>query len=185
MVRLKIGLSQRILYHKDRAYDSIEHGWYSWLKEHTLFSIPNRRDQDFIKLAEELDAFIITGGDDSAIRRSVELNLAALMVAQHKPVIGVCHGCFLITDILNGQVGEISGHLDTEHFVHYKNQVYNVNSYHTLSVVSAPPGANVLAVDNHGICEAWISNKVAGVVWHPERMLDPWLPNEIADLLKE
>lgn len=182
---MKIGLSQRILYHKSRAYDSIEHGWYSWLKEHTLFSIPNRRDQDFIKLAEELDAFVITGGNDSPLRRSVELNLAALMVAQNKPVVGVCHGCFLITETLQGQIGEIDGHMNTNHSVHYRNQVYNINSYHNLSIVSAPPNASVLAVDDQGNCEAWIQDRVAGVVWHPERMSDPWLPNEIADLLKD
>lgn len=182
---MKIGLSQRILYHKSRAYDSIEHGWYSWLKEHTLFSIPNRRDQDFIKLANELDVFIITGGDDSPVRRSVELNLAALMVAQNKPVIGVCHGCFLITETLQGQIGEIGEHMDTDHIVHYRNRSYNVNSYHTLSVISAPPGATVLAVDDQGFCEAWISDCVAGIVWHPERMDKPWMPDEIANLLRD
>ena len=185
MVRLNIGLSQRIFYYKDRAYDSIEHGWYSWLKEHTLFFIPNQRDQDFLKLANELDAFVITGGDDNALRRSVELNLAALMVAQNKPVIGICHGCFLITDTLQGQVGSIEGHMDTKHFVHYCNQVYNVNSYHQLSIIAPPPGAQVLAVDDQGTCEAWILDRVAGIVWHPERMDNPWIPAEIADLLKE
>lgn len=180
---MKIGLSQRILYHKSRAYDSIEHGWYSWLKEHTLFSIPNRRDQDFIKLADDLDAFIITGGDDSALRRSVELNLAALMVAQNKPVIGICHGCFLMTDIMQGQIGEIAGHMDTEHVVYYNNQAYNVNSYHTLSVLKAPLNSKVLAVDNQGNCEAWICDKLAGIVWHPERMDTPWIPEEINILI--
>lgn len=182
---MKIGLSQRVLFYKDRAYDSIEHGWYSWLKEHTLFFIPNRRDQDFVKLAEELDAFIITGGDDNPLRRSVELNLAALMVAQNKPVIGVCHGCFLITDILQGRIGEIEGHMDTKHSVYYCNQVYNVNSYHQLVVITPPPGAQILAVDDQGNCESWILDNVAGIAWHPERMTDPWIPNEIADLLRD
>ena len=182
---MKIGLSQRVLFYKDRAYDSIDHGWYSWLKDHTLFSIPNRRDQDFIKLADELDAFIITGGDDSPLRRSVELNLAALMVAQNKPVIGVCHGCFLITETLQGQIGKIEAHMDTDHNVHYNSQVYNVNSYHQLAVIAPPPSARVLVVDDQRNCESWILDNVAGVVWHPERMDNPWVPNEIADLLRD
>ena len=181
---MKIGLSQRVLFYKDRAYDSIEHGWYSWLKEHTLFSIANRRDQDFLKLAAELDAFIITGGDDSAVRRSVELNLATLMVAQNKPVVGVCHGCFLITDILQGQVGDIDDHMDAEHLVIYNNQQYNVNSYHTRCIDQAPPGAQILATDLNGRCEAWIKECIGAVVWHPERMAEPWIPPEIANLLK-
>jgi hypothetical protein len=31
--------------------------------------------------------------------------------------------------------------------------------------------------------EAWIDGPLAGVVWHPERMNQPWLPDEIEDLL--
>ena len=181
---MNIGLSQRIFYYKDRAYDSIEHGWYSWLKEHTLFSIPNRRDQDFIKLADNLDAFIITGGDDSPLRRSVELNLATLMVAQNKPVVGICHGCFLLTDVLGGTVSEVEDHMDTEHTVQYFNQEFKVNSFHSLSIVNTHKTARVLAVDNQGRCEAWVDGNIAGVVWHPERMVSPWLPSEIQNLLK-
>ena len=184
MVRLKIGLSQRILYHKNRAYDSIEHGWYSWLKEHTLFSIPNRRDQNFIELTNKLDALVITGGDDSPIRRLVELTLATLMVAQNKPIIGICHGCFLITDVLQGRIGDINQHMDTEHIVIYNNQQYNVNSYHTLCINQVPPNAKILATDLNGHCEAWIKDCVGAVVWHPERMVNPWVPPEIANLLK-
>jgi hypothetical protein len=33
--------------------------------------------------------------------------------------------------------------------------------------------------------EAWIDGKLAGVVWHPERMDNPWLPDEIHNLLFE
>ena len=184
MVRLKIGLSQRILYHKDRAYDSIEHGWYSWLKEHTLFFIPNKLEQDFIKLAEELDAFIITGGDADPIRVAVELNLATIMAAQGKPVVGICHGCFLITRVFNGRLDDIDNHMDTEHIVIYNNQQYNVNSHHTQCIAHAPPGVTVLATDLQGHCEAWIKEYVGAVVWHPERMKKPWLPEEIKNLLK-
>ena len=85
---MKIGLTQRVLYHKGRAYDSIEHGWYSYLKEHTLVFIQNRQDQDFQQLATDIDALIITGGDDSAIRRLTELKLATEVMKQQKPVIG-------------------------------------------------------------------------------------------------
>ena len=78
---MKIGLTQRVLYHKGRAYDSIEHSWYSYLKNHTLTFIPNRLDQDFEQLAESIDALIITGGDDSVLRRTTELKVASAMMA--------------------------------------------------------------------------------------------------------
>lgn len=181
---MKVGLSQRILYHKGRAYDAIEHGWYSYLKAHALTFVPNLVDQNFNQLAEELDAFIITGGDDSAVRRTVELKLATAMMKQLKPVVGVCHGCFLLTDVLGGIVREVEDHMDTEHTVRYFNQDVKVNSYHSLKIVNPHKTARILAVDNQGSCEAWIDNNIAGVVWHPERMIDPWLPSEIQQLLK-
>lgn len=181
---MHIGLSQRILYHKQRAYDSIEHGWYSYLKDHTLTFVTNTVDQDFNKLAQELDAFIITGGDDSAVRRTVELKLATAMIKQFKPVVGVCHGCFLLTDVMGGIVEEVADHMDTDHTVRYFNQEFRVNSYHSLAIAEPHKTARVLAVDNSGRCEAWIDGNIAGVVWHPERMSMPWLPSEIQNLLK-
>ena len=42
-----------------------------------LFTVRNTLQQDFDKLADELDMFIITGGDDSTLRRTVETKLAA------------------------------------------------------------------------------------------------------------
>ena len=181
---MKIGLSQRVFYHKGRAYDAIEHGWYSYLKNHTLVPLPNRLDQEFHHLAQELDAFIITGGDDSAIRRTTELKLATAIMAEQKPVVGICHGCFLLTDVLGGTVGEIDNHADTEHTINYFGQQINVNSYHTLSVDKTHKGATILATDNQGYCESWIDGNLAGVVWHPERMAIPFLPTEINLLLK-
>jgi gamma-glutamyl-gamma-aminobutyrate hydrolase PuuD len=180
---LKIGLTQRILTHNGQAYDSTQHGWYSYLQGHTLVPIANRTDQDFEQLAVDLDAVIITGGDDSALRRTVELKLAGQMALRKKPVVGVCHGCFLLTDVLGGQVEEVIGHHNTEHTVMYFGDSYQVNSYHTLAITRLPERATPLATDSEGNIEAWIDANVAGVVWHPERMKEPWIPDEIKTLL--
>ena len=180
---MKIGLSQRILYHRGRAYDAIEHGWYSYLKGHTLTYIPNTLEQDFVELADSLDAFIITGGDDSAIRRTVELRLATAVMQRNRPVIGVCHGAFLLTDLLGGQVVDVQGHHSVEHSVEYFGEVQIVNSYHDLAIRQLHRTGTALCLDNEHNVEAWIDGKLAGVVWHPERMANPWLPDEIEDLL--
>lgn len=180
---MKIGLSQRVFYHKGRAYDAIEHGWYSYLKAHTLFYIPNNLNQDWQQWSEDLDAFIITGGDDSALRRATELKLATAMMAQQKPVIGICHGCFLLTEILGGIITETHGHVDTEHTVNYFGEIFQVNSFHNLAIDSVHRTATILATDQQGQCEAWIDNNLGGVVWHPERMARPFLPVEISNLL--
>ena len=39
--------------------------------------------------------------------------------------------------------------------------------------------------DEYGYVEAWVKGNVAAVVWHPERMNEPWLPSEINNLLKK
>ncbi len=181
---MKIGLSQRVFYHKGRAYDAIEHGWYSYLKNHTLVYIPNIIDQDFEKIADDLDAYIITGGDDSAVRRTTELKLATLMMQQQKPILGVCHGCFLLTDVLGGSVKMIDNHMDVDHTIMYYGQEYTVNSHHSLAIDKLHSGATLLATDHEGNPEAWIDRNLAGIVWHPERMNRPWIPSEIQNLLK-
>jgi len=180
---LKIALTQRVLYHKGRAYDSIEHGWYRYLQNHTLSFIPNRLDQDFDTLANEHDCLIITGGDDSAIRRTTELKLASAMMKQIKPILGICHGAFLLTDVLGGKVDQCDGHMDTVHSINYFGQTLEVNSYHTQTITNLHSTASGLAYDNDGHCEAWIDRNIAGVVWHPERQTTPWLPSEISNLI--
>lgn len=180
---MKIGLTQRVLFHKGRAYDSIEHGWYSCLKEHALSFVQNRLDQNFDLLADGMDALIITGGDDSPIRRVVETKLATAMLIRQKPIIGICHGCFLLTHLLGGVVKSVDQHMDTEHLILYQGRKYNVNSYHTLGIEQIPPMATILAQDLEGKCEAWIDNTIAGIVWHPERMDESFIPEEIKDLL--
>lgn len=180
---MKIGLSQRVLLHKNRAYDALEHGWYSYLKAHTLFPIANRPHQDFNSLANELDCFIITGGDDSTTRRLTEVRLATHMIARSKPVIGVCHGAFLLTELLGGEIAEIGNHINCSHEISYFGDLITVNSYHSLAIKIPQKSATVLAYDDHGNCEAWIDGNIAGIVWHPERMEKPWIPEEIEALL--
>lgn len=181
---MRIGLSQRVLLHKNRAYDSLDQGWYRYLEGHTLFAIPNKPDQlDFGHLAKDLDVFIITGGDDSTIRRVTETKLASNMLARRKPIIGVCHGAFLLTELLGGRVMEVEGHRDCEHIVNYYGEFKTVNSFHSLAIVQPHPAATPLVTDLHGNCEAFIDKNIAGIVWHPERMNKPWIPNEIEQLL--
>lgn len=181
---MKIGLTQRILIHNGHAYDATSVAWYSYLQGHTLVTIPNRIDQDFEQLAVDLDAVIITGGDDCLVRRRTEVKLATEVLKRQKPIIGVCHGAFLLTDLLKGTVSTKDGHRNTEHPVVYRNQEYTVNSYHGLYINQAPASSQILVTDIDGHCEAWIDGKIAAVVWHPERMKRPWLPDEIQTLFQ-
>ncbi len=181
---MNIGLTQRVLYHRNRAYDSLEHSWYQFLDGHRLTFIPNTLDQDFERLADTIDCLIITGGDDSHIRRSTELKIGSIMMMHTKPILGVCHGAFMMTDVLGGLVEECSGHSDTEHTVNYHGREVTVNSYHNLAIRKVHSTARVLATDNDGNVEAWIDRVICGIVWHPERMASPFLPKEIQQVMK-
>lgn len=178
-----IGLTQRVFYHKQRAFDGLDQSWYNYLGHHRLTTIPNKVDQDFTQLAEVLDALVITGGNDPTIRRITETKLATEMLKQDKPIIGVCHGAFLLTDILGGTVSECKGHMDVEHNVVINGATKKVNSYHNLQIIKTHSKAECLAIDEDGYCESWIDGKIAGVVWHPERMNNPVLPERIDRLL--
>lgn len=180
---MKIGLSQRIILHNNRAYDCLDQGWYKYLNQHSLIPIPNRSNLEFNKIADTLDAFIITGGDDSTLRRLVEIRLAKTMLIRQKSVIGICHGCFLLTELLGGTVGDIDGHVNVEHQINYFGELKLVNSHHSLYIKKPHLTATVLANDDQGNCEAWIDKNIAGIVWHPERMQTPWIPEEIEQLL--
>ena len=87
-----IGLTQRVLVHKERAYDSLEHGWYSCLKGHTLVAVSNRTDVEV-----DADLLIVTGGDNHPVRDLIENRLIQQFMLESKPIIGICHGAFLLT----------------------------------------------------------------------------------------
>lgn len=181
---MRIGLSQRVIYLKGIAYDATEHGWYDLLKGHSIFFVPNTLNQDFDLMANDLDSLILTGGDDSDLRRSVELKLASKMLERNKPVVGVCHGAFLLAEMLGATIEEIKNHNGMDHPIFYHREVREVNSYHSLGITSMPDKIEVICRDYLGNVEAFVDGNVAGIVWHPERMKEPWIPPEIAYMLR-
>jgi gamma-glutamyl-gamma-aminobutyrate hydrolase PuuD len=125
---------------------------------------------------------IVTGGDDHPVRNQVEHELVDVMTTRNVPVIGICHGCQFLTQKLGGTVMPVHDHQDSYHEVFYQDESHLVNSYHTLRIAKLPPGATVLANDPDGNIEAWIHGRTAALMWHPERMKKPWIPNEIKEL---
>jgi len=176
---MKIGLTQRVLIHKGQAHDSLDHSWYEYLQGHTLIPIPNRLCTKF----PDIDLLIITGGDDHPVRNQIEHELVNSMLSRDLPIIGICHGCQLLTQQLGGSVVPVEDHQDSYHEVFYQDESHLVNSYHKLRIERSPPGATVLASDPDGYPEAWIQGQIAGIMWHPERMAQPWIPQEIQLLL--
>lgn len=181
---MRITLSQRIMYHKGIAYDATEHSWYNVLAGHNLFFLPNTLNQDFDLVAENSDSFIITGGDDSDLRRTVEIKLANKMMQRNKPVVGICHGALLLAELLGGKIEEVKNHSGVDHPIFYHREVREVNSFHSLGIVDLPEHIEVICRDYLGNIEAFVDGPIAGIVWHPERMKEPWIPPEIALMLR-
>lgn len=179
-----VGLTQRIFYHNGQSYDATDHDWYSFFNEHQIAPIRNIPEQNFAAIADKLDVLVITGGNDPLMRRVVETTLARHMVMRHKPVIGVCHGAFLLTELLGGTVGDIENHHNTEHTIYTDTEgEHVVNSFHSLRIVNSPLHSTPLAYDDSGNVESWIHGKIAAIVWHPERMKEPYIPAPILQLL--
>jgi len=184
---MKIGLTQRVLTFPNTGivHDALEHNWYKFLKGHELIPIPNREDLDYETIAEDIDLLIITGGRNEDIRIITEVNLATEMVTNGKPVLGICHGAFLLTSILGGEVeGERikERHFISDHNVFYQGRPYMVNSFHDIWIRTPPIGSVVLATDPEGDVESWIKDNICAIVWHPERMEETFIPPEILEV---
>jgi gamma-glutamyl-gamma-aminobutyrate hydrolase PuuD len=149
------------------------------LQGHTLVSIPNRLPISI----PDIDVLIVTGGDDHPVRNQVEHELVDVMTTRNVPVIGICHGCQFLTQKLGGTVMPVHDHQDSYHEVFYQDESHLVNSYHRLRIERPPKNATFLARDPDGHAEAWILDRTAGIMWHPERMTQPWIPQEIQHLL--
>lgn len=179
---MNVGITQRVLTFNNVSYDSLSLNWYNYLEGHILTVIPNRLDQDFEHLANNIDLLIISGGDVHPIRQHIEITLTDLLCKLGKPVIGVCHGFRFLTEYFGGTVEPVEQHYDTTHKVIYNKEIKIVNSYHSLKVTNPPDGAKPLVYDLENNCESWIKGNVGGVMWHPER--ESWLPECFELLLK-
>jgi len=182
---MNIGLTQRIFSHNNVAYDCLEHGWYNLLSSHTLFNIANNPEQDFAKLIEDLDLIIFTGGDASPKRFLTEVRLLTECYKQNKSILGVCHGAFFINQLEDGTNEECDGHHNTEHTVTMYGEQYTVNSFHSNKITKVNNNFDVVATTPDGDIEAFKhkTRAVWGIVWHPERMKHPVLPDDLKFIL--
>ena len=181
---MKIGLSQRIVSKNGRTYDATDHGWYTLLAGHNLFFLPNTTSQDFDLIADNIDSLIITGGDSTETREEVELALIAKMIERKKPVVGICQGALYIAESLGSSIQPIPRHTGVDHYIMYHGEAIKVTSDHDLGITKIHDSGKILCLADTGEIEAFIDNNLAGVMWNPERMEKPWIPPEIALILR-
>jgi putative glutamine amidotransferase len=180
---MKIAISQReeIIGQSEQSYDCLAKTWYTFLNKHEIIPIPNvivDRDYDF-------DMLILSGGNASLARLHTELKLYNYALDNNKPILGVCHGAFFLCEITGGTCGDIEGHRGEEHVVRMEGHNTIVNSWHGSNIITVGPDYTTIATDLDGNIEGFKHNTkpIWGLVWHPEMMEVPVLPEELNTLL--
>jgi len=177
---MKVLISSTILpgINPDFTFDAIEHGFYQMFRDHDITALLNRKNS-YKKLAKEHDLLVLSGGNDTPQRIITEIDALKHFRLLNKPILGICHGAFLLTQLMDGKLIDIEGHRRTRHKITYKYTSRTINSYHGSTIVKEPEDSEVLVRDEDGHIESWIKGNVMAVVWHPEREEDFWVPDEI------
>ena len=106
------------------------------------------------------------------------------MTERNKPVLGIGNSALTIAEFLGGTIAPVSNQNGLSHPIFYNREVIEVSSYHDQGIKSLPDHVDTICLDYLGNVESFISNNLCGVVWNPEKMDKPWIPPEIAYLLK-
>lgn len=181
----KVLISTRTLRNgSEFQFDALERGFFSMFRDWEITALHNKANQNFINLAATHDLLVLSGGDDHPQRLLVEIEMLKQFRMREKPVLGICHGAFLLTQLWGGELVPIEGHRRTEHLATYKGNDITLNSYHGSAITKAPNDAEVLVTDKSGNIESWMLGNTLAVVWHPERDKDNhWMPQEYKSLI--
>lgn len=186
---MKIAITQRVIDFRNGPYDALDHGFYSMFEGHLLRPIPNKIEHYRTDWIHDSDLVVFTGGNSmmpdnwqfNEERLKVEKHTLDLAKLYHKPILGISRGCQFLTVSLGGKIKESSRHKQN-HNVYYKGSQVEVCSRHEEVLETIPLGASVLATDEDGYCESWKLDNIITVLWHPERMKNHWMPEEVKQL---
>lgn len=117
----------------------------------------------------------------------LDFSLIKSFYKANKPILGICAGiqsinvCFggsLYQDIQNhSSKEELKRHsinIEKNSFLEkcYKTNKIEVNSFHHQAIDRVAQDFKVTAISEDGVIEAIEYNKILGVQWHPEQMMD-------------
>ena len=182
---MRIVVSQRdiILPPANFLHYGVERDWYRFLPQHQLFPVPNIPLEK--PYYEDYECLLLTGGPDSYERNMTENLLFVHAVKKGVPIIGICHGAFVVNELSGGTNDYVEDHHDTVHNVLMDGKQHLVNSYHKQAIKNLGKKSVPLATDKTGRVEAFRHQDypIYGIVWHPERMAEPVLPKEVQAIL--
>ena len=183
---LRIGVSMRVTKAVDyfEKRDALSQDWQIYLSEYLPEAIsmplPNLGEKIIQDVVEpwRINAFILTGGDDLGVfaeRDVTETAILTYAIAHQLPVLAVCRGFQLLQTYYGGILSECDRHIHmaTHHKVIAGKINFEVNSYHTKSVLAenlAPQLKAIALAHDGGVEAAAIKGKpVLALMWHPER----------------
>ncbi len=133
------------------------------------------------------EAIEATNFGDYNLKDELDFSLIKSFHKANKPILGICAGiqsinvCFggsLYQDIQNhSSKEELKMHsinIEKDSFLEkcYKTNKLKVNSFHHQAINKVAQDFKVIATSEDGIIEAIEYNKILGVQWHPEQMMD-------------
>lgn len=177
---MKVAISQRQVEINGFVHDCLEQGWYKFFLGHEIIPVPNLNN-----IGLDVDMLVLSGGETTDARYNTEVACTAWAIENNVPILGVCHGAFLLNFLYSGVNAKTLGHQNTSHKVYMEDQEYIVNSYHQLMIHELGLGLDAIA-HCEGVVEGFRHSElpVWGLVWHPERMDVPVLPSDLKELIR-
>jgi putative glutamine amidotransferase len=158
--------------------DALDQRWTPFLAACGLVPLllPNDLDAALSLLAATpVRGLLLTGGNtlaayggDAPERDRVEQEALVFARARRMPVLGVCRGMQVLLHAFGVPLAPVDGHAGRPHGV---TGGRTVNSFHDFAAVHDAGPLSVLARADDGVVEAVAhpSERIRGVMWHPER----------------
>ncbi len=189
---MKILITQRVIDYKNGPYDCLDHGFYKMFKGHILIPIPNINYQYDWK-NNKPDLVVFSGGnsmikdnwqyseqrldtEDQLYKDCVDNDIKMLGISRGALFLAKKLGCGLMPTKLLGL-----DHKVDHYILQDKEEPIKVHSRHeeVLNIDKAEKGFKSIAKDEDNFTESYIYKNICGVLWHPERMKDCYLPKKI------
>lgn len=193
---LKIGITQRVdeIAGYGELREALDVKWAKLLSSLNMQAIPLTSFGNNTNVFEELDGFILTGGNDpSQIKGSsgvcVERDIFEAAIISYAssatiPILGVCRGMLMLALHYECPISPCIGHVAVLHEVNFKERLFGFddtpamkNSFHKFATYESRFNSNdlsIVATTSDGVVESFRHKKLPqlGVMWHPERYDD-------------